>query len=183
MSGTYSNAPYRVQKISITLAILEEFLVNSLFYETEIPMVDMKVQVYSKFSKNEIWEKMKSPNSMKNGRFHTPKCSFKKWECCTSILSKCWAHPHNTEKRKKKMEEIFQYFFLNGGPTRQTLGRGQWATSSCSQAARGSLNYCLPKFSSFFLPIYFCTCQFFLYFLKLFVNMYLEISFARIQIL
>ena len=32
-------------KISITLAILEEFLVNSIFHETKIPMVDMKDQV------------------------------------------------------------------------------------------------------------------------------------------
>jgi hypothetical protein len=35
----------RVQKISITLAILVEFLVISLFHETKIPEVDMKVQV------------------------------------------------------------------------------------------------------------------------------------------
>jgi hypothetical protein len=38
-----------VQKISITLAILVGFLVNSLFYETKIPTLDMKVQVCSKF--------------------------------------------------------------------------------------------------------------------------------------
>jgi hypothetical protein len=38
-----------VQKISITLAILVGFLVNSLFHETKIPTVDMKVQVNSKF--------------------------------------------------------------------------------------------------------------------------------------
>jgi hypothetical protein len=37
-----------------TVAILKEFLVISLFHETKIPMVDMKVQVYSKFSKNKI---------------------------------------------------------------------------------------------------------------------------------
>jgi hypothetical protein len=40
-----------VQKISIILAILVEFLVISLFYETKIPIVDMKVQVYTNFSK------------------------------------------------------------------------------------------------------------------------------------
>jgi hypothetical protein len=34
----------------------------------------MKVQVYSKFSKNKIRKQMKSPSSMKNGRFHPPKC-------------------------------------------------------------------------------------------------------------
>jgi hypothetical protein len=34
----------------------------------------MKVQVYSKFSKNKIWKKMKSPSLIRNGRFHLPKC-------------------------------------------------------------------------------------------------------------
>jgi hypothetical protein len=63
-----------VQKISITLAKLVEFLVISIFHETKIRMVDMKVQVYSKFSKNKIPKKVKSPNSMRNGRFHTSKC-------------------------------------------------------------------------------------------------------------
>ena len=29
-----------------------EFFVISFFYETKIPMVDMKVQVYTKFIKN-----------------------------------------------------------------------------------------------------------------------------------
>jgi hypothetical protein len=55
MSGTYSNAPCtehkRVQKISNTLAILEELLVNSLFHETKISTMDMKVLGYSNFSK------------------------------------------------------------------------------------------------------------------------------------
>jgi hypothetical protein len=51
----------RVQKISITLAILEGFLVISLFHETKIPKVDMKVLVYYKFNKNKIWKKLKSP--------------------------------------------------------------------------------------------------------------------------
>jgi hypothetical protein len=64
----------RVQKISITLANLEEFLVISLFHEMKIPMVDMKVQAYSKFRKNKIWKKVKSPISMRNGRFNTSKC-------------------------------------------------------------------------------------------------------------
>jgi hypothetical protein len=34
----------------------------------------MKVQVYSKFRKNKISKKVKSPNSMRNGRFDTSKC-------------------------------------------------------------------------------------------------------------
>jgi hypothetical protein len=38
-------------KHSITLANLEEFLVLSIFHETKIPRVNMKVQEYSKFRK------------------------------------------------------------------------------------------------------------------------------------
>jgi hypothetical protein len=63
-----------VQKISITLAKLVEFFVISIFHETKIQTVDMKVQMYSKFSKNKIPKKVKSPNFMRNGRFHTSKC-------------------------------------------------------------------------------------------------------------
>jgi hypothetical protein len=40
-----------------------EFFVISFFHETKIPTVDMKVQVYSKFSKNKIW---------KNKNLHAP---------------------------------------------------------------------------------------------------------------
>jgi hypothetical protein len=47
----------RVLKISIILAILEEFLVILIFYETKISTLDMKVQLYSKFSKNKNLEK------------------------------------------------------------------------------------------------------------------------------
>jgi hypothetical protein len=62
----------RVQKISITLAILVEFFVISFFNDTKIPTVDMKVQVSSNFS-NKIKWKWKSPSSMRNGRFNTSK--------------------------------------------------------------------------------------------------------------
>jgi hypothetical protein len=62
-----------VQNISITLANLKEFLVISIFHDTKIKMVDMKVQVYSKFSKNKILKKEKSPISMRNGAFNTLK--------------------------------------------------------------------------------------------------------------
>jgi hypothetical protein len=61
-------------KNSITLAILEEFLMISIFDETKIPTMDMKVQVYSKL---EIWKKVKSPISMRNGRLNTSKCRCK----------------------------------------------------------------------------------------------------------
>jgi hypothetical protein len=44
----------KIQKNSITLANLEEFLVILIFHETKIPTVGMKVQVYFKFRKNKI---------------------------------------------------------------------------------------------------------------------------------
>jgi hypothetical protein len=60
-------------KYSSTLAILVEFLVIALFHETKISMVDMKAQVYSNLRKKKISKKIKSPSSMKNGRFNTSK--------------------------------------------------------------------------------------------------------------
>jgi hypothetical protein len=51
-----------------------EFFVISFFHETKIPTMDIKVQVYSKFNKNKICKKSKSPCSMREGRFHPPKC-------------------------------------------------------------------------------------------------------------
>jgi hypothetical protein len=48
-------------------------LVISIFHETKIRIVDMKAHVYSKFKKNKISKKVKSPNSMRNGRFDTSK--------------------------------------------------------------------------------------------------------------
>jgi hypothetical protein len=61
-------------KISIPLASLEEFLVISIFHEIKIPIIDLKVQMYSKFRKNKIWKKVKSPISMRMGIFNTSKC-------------------------------------------------------------------------------------------------------------
>jgi hypothetical protein len=50
-------------------------------------MVNMKVLMCSNFSKKK-WKKMKSPSSMRNGRFTLPSVGarFKKWECYTPIL-------------------------------------------------------------------------------------------------
>jgi hypothetical protein len=50
-----------------------EFLMISVFHETKIRTVDMKAQVYSKFRKNKISKQVKSPNSMRIGRFDTSK--------------------------------------------------------------------------------------------------------------
>jgi hypothetical protein len=51
-----------------------EFLVISLFHETIIPMVDMKVLGYSNLEGKIKKNKMNTPSSMGNGRFHLPKC-------------------------------------------------------------------------------------------------------------
>jgi hypothetical protein len=81
----------------------------------------MKVQVYFKFSKNITSKKMKSPSSMRNGRFHPPQVKgqgSKDWRgnsqwaflkipysCCppfwATIVNSCWlalahAHPAHT---------------------------------------------------------------------------------------
>jgi hypothetical protein len=47
--------------------------VKPLYHETKIPTVDMKVMIYYNFSKK-VWKKSKPPSSMRNGRFHPPKC-------------------------------------------------------------------------------------------------------------
>jgi hypothetical protein len=93
----------RVQKISIILAILEEFLVISIFHRTKIPTVDMKVQLYSKFGKNKIWKKwnLQIPWGMEDLTLLSVGASFKKWVCCTSILPKALAHFLNFQKIKK----------------------------------------------------------------------------------
>jgi hypothetical protein len=46
-----------LKKNTKNLANLEEFLVISIFHETKIPTVDMKVQVYSKFKKTKFEKK------------------------------------------------------------------------------------------------------------------------------
>jgi hypothetical protein len=60
----------------------------------------MKVQVYSKFRKNKIPKKIKSPNIMRNGRFDTSKCRGKLEKMgvlCAPILPKCQEVPHNSK--------------------------------------------------------------------------------------
>jgi sterol desaturase/sphingolipid hydroxylase (fatty acid hydroxylase superfamily) len=73
--------------------------VNSLLYETKISTIDMKVLVYSNFSKNKTWKKMKSPSSMRNGRFHPSKCRSKVQK--------------TREEVQKTREEILKGLFSN----------------------------------------------------------------------
>jgi hypothetical protein len=56
----------------------------------------MKVQVYSKFRKNKISKKVKSPNSMRNRRFDTSKSRGKLEKMgvlCTPFSQKPWPIP------------------------------------------------------------------------------------------
>ena len=92
----------RVQKVSIILAVLEEFLVNSLLHETKISTMDMRVMVYFNFSKKKF--EKKSPSSIRNGKFYPPKCrgqGLKYWRgnsrraCHKPLYSSClpfWAN-------------------------------------------------------------------------------------------
>jgi hypothetical protein len=45
---------------------------------------------------------MKSSISMRNGRFNTSKCSFKKWRYCTYILPKTLAHFPTSKNKNSK---------------------------------------------------------------------------------
>jgi hypothetical protein len=66
-------------KNSIILAILEEFLVNSLFQKTRIPMADIKVLVYSNFSKKieKNWN-LQAPGGMEDFTLPNVGARFKK---------------------------------------------------------------------------------------------------------
>jgi hypothetical protein len=67
-------------------------------------MVDMKVQVYSKSNKNNLKNKLISPCSMREGRFHPPKCRGKVQkigkETLKGLFKYCETHLH------KKFQKI-----------------------------------------------------------------------------
>jgi hypothetical protein len=109
-------------KFSIILAIHEEFLVISLFHETKIPTMYMKVQVYSKFSKNKIRKQMKSPSSMRIGRFHPPKCRGKLQKMGVMyIYSRKMPGPSSQHKRKSEENAKIA---KKGGPVHNLLDCG-----------------------------------------------------------
>jgi hypothetical protein len=92
----------------------------------------MKVQVWTKFSKNKLWKKLKSPLSVNFWRISTSKCRDKlqKWGCCTPILPKALAHLPNFQKfisfklkNFKKMWTIPQVQVLTRG--RRAIA-GRW---------------------------------------------------------
>jgi hypothetical protein len=82
----------------VTLASLVEFFMISLLHDTKIPTMDMKVQVYSNFSYKKISKKIKSPSSMRNGRFNTSKCRGK--------FQKPWPIPHTSKKKILKYKNF-----------------------------------------------------------------------------
>jgi hypothetical protein len=63
--------------------------------------------MYSKFRKNKIPKKVKSPISMRNRRFNTSKCRGKLQKMgVLPILPKALAHILNFQKKKKKKKKI-----------------------------------------------------------------------------
>jgi hypothetical protein len=111
----------------------------------------MKVLVYSNF-RPKTMEKMKSPSSMRNRRFHPSKCKarFKIWEYSTPIL------PKIKNKKTKKLEK-------KGGRDQpvvyQIADYGRWVTAGLWSALRGCPKLPLPKFPFFLMPTFFCTCS------------------------
>jgi hypothetical protein len=83
----------------------------------------MKVLGYSNLSKKKIWKKIKSPSSIRNGRFHPPKCWGK-------LQKKGVLYTHspkrpgpflklpkkNIKKRKKEKKKSHSLTGLGAGP-------------------------------------------------------------------
>jgi hypothetical protein len=76
-----------------------EYFVISNFRETKIPTIYMKVQLYFKFSKNKFRKKMKSPISLRNGRFSTSKCRGKPQK-----MGVLYTHSSKSPKQKNKIK-------------------------------------------------------------------------------
>jgi hypothetical protein len=82
-------------------------------------MVDMKVLMYSNFSKKLLKEKMKSPSSMRNGRFHPSKCKGKVQKMGVVYThSPKMSSPSPNILRKLKKNSKNSNFLEKGGPTR-----------------------------------------------------------------
>jgi hypothetical protein len=127
----------------------------------------MKVQVYSKFSKNKIPKKVKSPNSMWNGRFDTSKCRGK----LEKMGAPCTHSPQMPRSTKKKIQKNqTNSKQCRGSKTGPRLAGDRWSppcpwrpTTSRSPTVarwphagpilffvRPHFSSCLPFFSSFF---------------------------------
>jgi hypothetical protein len=109
--------------------------VISILHETKIQTVYMKVQVYSKFRKNKIPKKVKSPNVMRNGRFDTSKCRGK-LEKMGVLCTHSPQMPRSTSAFQKKNSKKSKKFKNSAAAVGQAQGRS--STSGHPPATCGS---------------------------------------------
>ena len=128
-------------------------------------MVDMKVQVYSNFSKKNLWKKIKSPSFIKNGRFYPPNYRGKvqKMGVLYTPSPQMPSPSPNTKNlkfKKKNPKKLEIRGVCRKLPTvKQIAGSNQLATSSHPPTLHGYPNPPLfAKFSFFLLPTFSCTC-------------------------
>ena len=146
--------------------------------------MDMKVMVCSNFSKTFFGKKMKFPNSMRNARFHPPKCRGKVWKMgvlyshsskvLDPSLNFLRKHPLKIKKTKKKFGKGRGWGAIGTQPVvcqivdaaskqllianQQLYGHGRLVTSGCSLAVRGCPKLA-PAKNFFLLPAHsLCTC-------------------------
>jgi hypothetical protein len=146
----------RVQKISIILANLEEFLVIPILHETNIPMVYIwRSRCTLNFKKIKFEKKwnLQSPWGMEDWTL----LSFKNWGCCTHTppRSPGPCYMQGPKKKLKKKKDKF-YFFKWAG--RKLLGARRAAGGRPLVAGRsvGPLNYQAtpPPFFCFVAPFF-----------------------------
>jgi hypothetical protein len=136
-----------VQKTSITLAKLVEFLVISIFHEKKIRTVDMKVQVYPKFREKKFKKKLNLQTlwGMEDLTLPSVEGSLKKCVYCAPILPNILAHSPNFQKNK--ILNIYSFKKGQADPV-QASTRGRRATAG--RHASFFLNF------FFLLPSTFC---------------------------
>jgi hypothetical protein len=93
----------------------------------------MKVQVYSKFRKNKVWKKIKSPKSMRDGRFNTSKCRGK-----LQKMGVLCTHPPK-QPRPLQHARAFKKFFKKKFPNLKNLKNATPYLQRRRLAAEGQL--------------------------------------------
>jgi hypothetical protein len=120
----------------------------------------MIVQVYSKFRKNKIWKKVKSPIFMTNGRFNTSKCRgmLQKMGVMYIHSPKALAHSPNFQKKsKKKIAKNWESRSQSGPVPRPTSAHSPPASSGPPIAGRRSPGpfFCaLPSLKKTLAPLF-----------------------------
>jgi hypothetical protein len=127
------------------------FLVNSLFHETKIPMIDMKVQVCSKFRNHFFWKIVKSPLSMNFGRISTSKCKGK-----LQIMGVLYTHSPKSFSSFPKLPKILKLKKKIKFKKWEQPNRRRWKSVGrrSTLASVGLFPFFLKFF--FFLPSTFC---------------------------